>query len=71
MDSKMNCCPNGAYTNVINKYYYEQVPVPVNYHTHIVKNCVKCYYPVPCYTCSEETVYVDQCQCQCQCPTNK
>lgn len=55
-------CPNQApFTNVVNKYYYQNVPYPVNYHTHVINNCVKCYQPVPQYTCSEETVYIDQC----------
>lgn len=54
------------YSNVINRYYYQDVAVPVNYHTHVVNNCVKRYHPVPCCTYSEETVYLDDPCCGCQ-----
>lgn len=64
-NQQQNTC--NPYTNVINKYYYQDVAVPMEYHTHIINNCVKRYYTVPYCTYSEETVYVDApCQCQCQ-----
>lgn len=63
---KPTCQCMMPFTNVINRYFYQDVPVPVQYHTKIVNNCIKRYYPAPYNTCSEETVYVDEPYCGCQ-----
>lgn len=71
MDNNWNCnqnfemnqgCPKGSH-NVVNKYFYQDVAVPVNYHTHVINNVVKRYHGVPYCTYSEETVYLDECPC--------
>lgn len=47
--------------NCVHKQFVEEVPVPMNFHTHIVNTVVRKHYIVPSYTESCETVYVNEC----------
>ncbi len=48
--------------NIVKKCYVEEVPHVVNYNTHVINECVKKHITVPKYTCSEETVVIDEYQ---------
>lgn len=50
-----SCC-----NNVVHECFVEEVPHVVNYHTHVIKNCVKKHITIPQYTQSEEVIYYDQ-----------
>ncbi len=56
-----NCCGPKDTCQVINKCFVEEVPHYYNCHTHVVNTCVRKHIYIPKYSCSEETVYVDQC----------
>lgn len=64
MDGMNPCCPPRDNCKVLNKCFVEEVPHYYNCHTHVVNTCVRKHCYIPTYSCSEETVYVDECGCQ-------
>jgi len=62
------CPPLSAPVNVVHKCFVERVPQVCNYHTHIVNTVVRKAFLVPTFSCSSETVFVNEC---CQGPTTR
>lgn len=54
--------PEMYYNNVVKQCFVEEVPHVVNYNTHVVNECVKKHITIPKYTCTEETVCIDEYQ---------
>ncbi len=38
----------------------QDVPHYINYHTHVVNNCIKRHINIPTYSTSSENVYIDE-----------
>ena len=58
-------CPTMAPTyqqcnQVVQTYNYEDIPHYINYHTHIVNNCVKRHVNVPTCSASTENVVINE-----------
>ncbi len=45
--------------NYVNRNFVEMHPYYQNQHTHFVNNCIRRFYPVPYYTCSESCACYD------------
>ena len=48
------------YNQVVQTYNVEEVPHYINYHTHVVNNCVKRHVNIPTYSASGENVVFNE-----------
>lgn len=60
-----SCCPTACPTyqqcnQVVNKCFVQDVPHYINYHTHVVNNCVRRHMNVPTYSMSESVQEFDE-----------